>query len=122
MKAIVFKSSILAKPDTDTSSFTQEKNKSSHSDLPKISSSHHRYNINYRNIEEAILGIDLKITGNRKQLDLLQHRLKCRKQYFIELLEKFHQLKSKKEQHFSNFGEKPSETLEEFKNRKVIYH
>lgn len=77
------------------------------------------YPIGAKNAEDALFLTDLKITENRKQLDLVRHRFKMRQQYFTKLVERYRELLANKEAQNQNLGEKPPETLEEDANRKV---
>lgn len=87
--------------------------------LPAIVVGKVNYPIGAKNAEDAVFLTDLKITENRKQLDLLRHRFKCRKQHFAKLMEQYRELVANKEAQEQNLGEKPPETLEEDNNRKV---
>ncbi|XP_065366566.1 NF-kappa-B essential modulator [Calliphora vicina] len=88
--------------------------------LPAIVVGKVNYPIGAKNAEDAIFLTDLKITENRKQLDLLRHRFKCRKQHFAKLMEQYRELVANKEAQEQNLGEKPPETLEEDNNRKLV--
>lgn len=96
-----------------------EKRKTSAS-LPTIVVGKVNYPIGAKNVEDAIFLTDLKVTENRKQLDLLRHRFKCRKQHFAKLMAQYRELVASKEAQEQNLGEKPPETLEEDNNRKVM--
>ena len=87
--------------------------------LPTIVVGKVNYPIGAKNVEDAIFLTDLKVTENRKQLDLLRHRFKCRKQHFAKLMAQYRELVASKEAQEQNLGEKPPETLEEDNNRKV---
>lgn len=77
------------------------------------------YPIGAKNAEDALFLTDLKITENRKQLDLVRHRFKMRQQHLSKLVERYRELVANKEAQNQNLGEKPPETLEEDANRKV---
>ncbi|XP_058976657.1 golgin subfamily A member 6-like protein 7 [Musca domestica] len=97
-----------------------EKVRKTSSALPTIVVGKVSYPIGARNVDDAIFLTDLKITENRKQLDLLRHRFKCRKQHFAKLMEQYRELVANKEAQEQNLGEKPPETLEEDNNRKLV--
>ncbi|XP_034655931.1 uncharacterized protein LOC117893423 [Drosophila subobscura] len=78
------------------------------------------YPVGARNADDALFLTDLKITENRKQMDLLRHRFKSRQQHFSKLVEKYRELLANKEAQNQNLGEKPPETLEEDANRKLV--
>ncbi|XP_036332674.1 probable DNA double-strand break repair Rad50 ATPase [Rhagoletis pomonella] len=78
------------------------------------------YPIGARSVEDAIFLTDLKITEQRKQLDLLRHRFKCRKERLGKLVQQFRELNTAKSAKAQNMGEKPPETLEEDANRKLV--
>ncbi|XP_067634428.1 outer dynein arm-docking complex subunit 3 [Eurosta solidaginis] len=78
------------------------------------------YPIGARSADDAIFLTDLKITEQRKQLDLLRHRFKCRKERLAKLLQQYRGLNAAKAALAQNLGEKPPETLEEDANRKLV--
>ncbi|KAL9922601.1 coiled-coil domain containing protein 151 isoform 1-T2 [Glossina fuscipes fuscipes] len=88
--------------------------------LPAIAVGKVNYPIGAKNVNDAIFLTDLKITEHRKQLDLLRHRFKCRKQHFAKLMQQHREMLSNKEAKEQNLGEKPPETLEEDNNRKLV--
>uniref|UniRef100_A0A1I8PWU3 Uncharacterized protein n=1 Tax=Stomoxys calcitrans TaxID=35570 RepID=A0A1I8PWU3_STOCA len=97
-----------------------EKARRTSSALPTIVVGKVNYPIGAKNVDDAIFLTDLKITENRKQLDLLRHRYKCRKQHFAKLMEQYRELMATKDAQEQNMGEKPPETLEEDHNRKLV--
>lgn len=80
------------------------------------------YPIGARSVEDAIFLTDLKLTEQRKQLDLLRHRFRCRKERLAKLVQQYRGLNAAKTAQVRNLGEKPPETLEEDANRKVCVY
>lgn len=77
------------------------------------------YPIGARSLDDAIFLTDLKLTEQRKQLDLLRHRFRCRKEHLAKLMQQYRGLNAAKTAQAQNLGEKPPETLEEDANKKV---
>ncbi|XP_049308733.1 uncharacterized protein LOC105230026 isoform X2 [Bactrocera dorsalis] len=78
------------------------------------------YPIGARSVDDAIFLTDLKLTEQRKQLDLLRHRFRCRKERLAKLVQQYRGLNAAKTAQAQNLGEKPPETLEEDANRKLV--
>ncbi|XP_055837664.1 A-kinase anchor protein 9 isoform X2 [Episyrphus balteatus] len=78
------------------------------------------YPVGAKSPEEAVFLMDLKITENRKQLDLLRHRFQVRQKYFNKLVQHYEDLLAYKEHQSKEVGGKPPETLEEDANRKLV--
>lgn len=116
------RSVIMKETPAATTATPGEKVRKTSSALPTIVVGKVNYPIGAKNVDDAIVLTDLKITENRKQLDLLRHRFKCRKQHFAKLMEQYRELVANKEAQEQNLGEKPPETLEEDNNRKVSKH
>ncbi|XP_022221002.2 shootin-1 isoform X2 [Drosophila obscura] len=91
-----------------------------HSCTPTMIVGKATYPVGAKNADDALFLTDLKITENRKQMDLLRHRFKSRQQHFSRLVEKYRELLANKEAQNQNLGEKPPETLEEDANRKLV--
>ncbi|XP_075164856.1 coiled-coil domain containing protein 151 [Haematobia irritans] len=114
------RSIIMKEPPATTSVPPGEKVRKTSSALPTIVVGKVSYPIGAKNVDDAIFLTDLKITENRKQLDLLRHRFKCRKQHYAKLMEQYRELMASKDAQEQNLGEKPPETLEEDHNRKLV--
>ncbi|XP_055920051.1 golgin subfamily B member 1 [Eupeodes corollae] len=78
------------------------------------------YPVGAKSPEEAVFLMDLKITENRKQLDLLRHRFQVRQRHFNKLMTHYEDLLAFKEHQSKEVGGKPPETLEEDANRKLV--
>ncbi|XP_054740148.1 uncharacterized protein LOC129245785 [Anastrepha obliqua] len=99
---------------------TAEVRKASSATTTAIAVGKMSYPIGARSVDDAIFLTDLKITEQRKQLDLLRHRFKCRKERLAKLVQQYRELNTAKAAQAQNMGEKPPETLEEDANRKLV--
>ncbi|XP_055371556.1 uncharacterized protein LOC129605679 [Condylostylus longicornis] len=76
-----------------------------------------------KTVEEACFLTDLKVTGTKKQYDLMHDKYLKRREYFHTLVEHYKELLAYKEsaQKFDLNG-LPPETIEEDTNRKLVSH